>query len=90
MCGMKSQLLYFASAVALLAWLVCIALLMEHFDVKPHSWGPQGVEFEEWYKVWRARRDLYAWVGVCSFFSGVGLERLALEFTKGRRSECRS
>jgi hypothetical protein len=65
--GMKSKLLFAASALALLVWLASIALFMEMYDVKPQTWGPQGVEFAEWHQAWAARRDLYVGVGMCSF-----------------------
>ena len=70
---MKRNLLLLAATLSLLVSLGTVVLFMEHYDVKPQSWGPKGVEFEEWHKVWSARRDLYVWVGICSFFTAVAL-----------------
>src|SRR3990172_881403 len=70
---MKSELLFAASDLALMVGLVSIALFMEMYDVKPQTWGPQGVEFEQWHRVWSARRDLYVSVGAGSFLAAVAL-----------------
>ncbi len=51
---MKFKLLFAASAVALIVGLVSIVLVMEMYDVKPQTWGPQGVAFEEWHRAWSA------------------------------------
>jgi hypothetical protein len=45
--AMRPKLLFAASALALVVGLVSIAMLMEMYDVKPHSWGPQGIGFAE-------------------------------------------
>jgi hypothetical protein len=43
------------------------------YDVKPHSWGPQGIGFEEWHRTWSARRDLYLLPGAGAFFAAAAL-----------------
>ena len=53
-------------------------------ELDAHTWGPQGVEFEEWHSVWSARRDLYVFVGAGSFIAAVALCIAAL-FQRGRR-----
>ena len=69
--GMKYKFLFAVSALALIVWLASTVLFMDMYDVKPHTWGPQGVEFEEWHRVWSACRDLYVWVGICSFLAAI-------------------
>ena len=82
--AMNSKLLFAASALAFVLWLASIVLFMEMYDVKPHTWGPQGVEFEEWHRVWSARRDLYVWVGICSFLAAIAFA-VAGVFLRTRR-----
>ena len=84
---MKSRLCFAASAFALIAGLVLIALFMEMYDVKPQTWGPQGVEFAEWHRAWSARRDLYILSGAGSLCTGmvlclVGVVRRKRRITK--------
>ncbi len=77
---MRANYLFLAAALAMLVCLVSAVFFMEHYDVKPHTWGPQGVEFAEWHRVWSARRDLYIWVGTSSFVAAVILGSIGLLF----------
>jgi hypothetical protein len=70
---MKSKLCFAASALGLIVGLVSIALFMEMYDVQPQTWGPQRVEFDEWHRVWSARRDWYVVFGAGSLTAAVVL-----------------
>jgi hypothetical protein len=65
--------MYIAASLTLVLALVCFILLMEMYDVAPNNWGPQGVEFEEWHRVWRAHRDRYGLLGIASLSAFVVL-----------------
>jgi hypothetical protein len=68
-----SLFLFAASAFVFLAGVVFLVFSMEMYDLKPGFWGPQGVEFEEWLRVWTTSRDLYMWMMAGSFLSVLGL-----------------
>jgi len=81
---MKSKLYFAVSALALIGCVVSIALFMEMYDLKPQTWGPQGVEFVYWHGAWTARRDFYALAGAGSFSASV-VFCLAGMVKRGRR-----
>jgi hypothetical protein len=68
---MKHRLPYIAAALTLLMAIVCLILFMGTYDLSPDNWGPRGVEFEEWYKAWKAHRDRYVLIGICSLLAFV-------------------
>jgi hypothetical protein len=70
---MRPKLLFAASVVALVLGFVSIAIFMGMYDLKPQSWGPQGVEFAEWHRLWSARRDLYVLLGTGAFAAAAAL-----------------
>ena len=81
----KCLFLFSASALAFVVGIVSFVLLMEMYDLKPGFWGPQGVEFDEWHKVWAARRDLYMWIMAGSFFSALGFIIAGASLMDGQR-----
>lgn len=83
---MRPKLLFAGSAVALVLGFLSIALFMEMYDLKPQSWGPQGVEFAEWHRVWSARRNLYVLLGTGAFSAAAALWMAGLyQLSRGQR-----
>ena len=67
----KAMLFFALSALAAIALMFCVVSVRSMYDVTPNTWGPPGVAFAEWHDAWRARRNLYLWLTVVSFFASV-------------------
>ena len=65
----KSIMLVTVSLVGGLVLLFCVFSLRQMYDLTPHTWGPQGIPFEEWHRAWRNKRDLYFWSGLAAFLT---------------------
>lgn len=69
---MKHKLPYIAAALSFLIAMWSLIYFMGTYDLNPHNWGPRGVEFEEWYKAWKAHQDRYILIGIGSLLAFVG------------------